>query len=130
MATFAPSVARRCAIAAPIPREPPVTSATLLANLDIKSPLIFLRPIPYSAELLLEPLDLLSDEPVVQADLALWGIPAIPNRNAWRRRGNLHGSEFFTPGERIDNSSESIHSIEEYGDRCGQIGCNADVRPS
>jgi hypothetical protein len=29
--------------------------------------------------------------PVVRADLTLWGIPAIPNRNAWRRRGNLLG---------------------------------------
>src|SRR6202162_3895081 len=35
MATLAPSAARRFAIAAPIPREPPVTSATLLVNLDI-----------------------------------------------------------------------------------------------
>src|SRR5580692_4889602 len=34
-ATFAPSAARRFAIAAPIPREPPVTSATLSVNLDI-----------------------------------------------------------------------------------------------
>ena len=29
MATLAPSYAKRCAIAAPMPREPPVTSATL-----------------------------------------------------------------------------------------------------
>src|SRR3981189_2451715 len=43
IATFAPSAARRFAIAAPIPREPPVTSATLLASLDIGSPLVFLR---------------------------------------------------------------------------------------
>src|ERR1700733_2542079 len=41
MATVAPSAARRFAIAAPIPREPPVTSATFLANLDIKSPFFF-----------------------------------------------------------------------------------------
>jgi hypothetical protein len=34
MATLAPSEARRFAIAAPIPREPPVTSATFFANLD------------------------------------------------------------------------------------------------
>src|SRR5882762_7327466 len=40
MATLAPSAARRFAIAAPIPREPPVTSATFFANLDIKSPLL------------------------------------------------------------------------------------------
>jgi hypothetical protein len=38
MATLAPSVASRFAIAAPMPREPPVTSATLFANLDIISP--------------------------------------------------------------------------------------------
>src|SRR5579863_9705972 len=35
MATLAPSAASRFAIAAPIPREPPVTSATLFASLDI-----------------------------------------------------------------------------------------------
>jgi hypothetical protein len=35
MATIAPSAARRFAIAAPMPREPPVTSATLLVNLLI-----------------------------------------------------------------------------------------------
>src|ERR1700733_11814596 len=35
MATLAPSAARRFAIAAPIPREPPVTRATLFASLDI-----------------------------------------------------------------------------------------------
>src|SRR5580704_16287963 len=32
MATFAPSAARRLAIAAPIPREPPVTSAIFPSN--------------------------------------------------------------------------------------------------
>src|SRR5712664_3615620 len=32
MATLAPSAARRFAIAAPIPREPPVTTATLPSN--------------------------------------------------------------------------------------------------
>jgi hypothetical protein len=42
MATLAPSAARRLAIAAPMPREPPVTSATLLVNLDIASPFGFL----------------------------------------------------------------------------------------
>src|SRR5712692_2354005 len=36
MATTAPSAARRFAIAAPIPREPPVTSATFLVNLDME----------------------------------------------------------------------------------------------
>ena len=35
MATLAPSAAKRFAIAAPMPREPPVTSATLLVSLDI-----------------------------------------------------------------------------------------------
>jgi hypothetical protein len=35
MATLAPSSARRFAIAAPMPREPPVTIATLFANLDL-----------------------------------------------------------------------------------------------
>src|SRR6202521_4996675 len=40
IATFAPSAARRFAIAAPMPREPPVTKATRFANFDIKSPLL------------------------------------------------------------------------------------------
>jgi hypothetical protein len=31
------------AIPAPIPRDPPVTSATLLFNLDMKSPLYFYK---------------------------------------------------------------------------------------
>src|ERR1700689_4871537 len=35
IATLAPSAARHFAIAAPIPREPPVTSATLSFNLDM-----------------------------------------------------------------------------------------------
>src|ERR1700730_12722071 len=35
MATLAPSLARRFAIAAPMPREPPVTSATFSVNLDM-----------------------------------------------------------------------------------------------
>src|SRR5690242_6029024 len=35
MATLAPSEARRLAIAAPIPREPPVTSAALLVKFDM-----------------------------------------------------------------------------------------------
>jgi hypothetical protein len=35
MATLAPSAARRFAIAAPKPRDPPVMSATFFANLDI-----------------------------------------------------------------------------------------------
>src|ERR1700735_668525 len=38
IATFAPSAASRFAIAAPIPREPPVTSATFLVNLVMSSP--------------------------------------------------------------------------------------------
>src|ERR1700691_383079 len=43
-ATAAPSAARRLAIAAPIPREPPVTSATLPSSLfDIAVPLSISR---------------------------------------------------------------------------------------
>src|SRR4030095_8316674 len=40
MATLAPSAARRFAIAAPMPREPPVMSATFSFNLDMGSPLL------------------------------------------------------------------------------------------
>src|SRR5436309_6746209 len=40
MATLAPSAARRFAIAAPMPLEPPVMSATFSSNLDIGSPLL------------------------------------------------------------------------------------------
>src|SRR2546421_1249675 len=39
MATLAPSAARRFAMAAPMPREPPVMSATFSFNLDMGSPL-------------------------------------------------------------------------------------------
>ena len=42
IATFAPSAARRFAIAAPMPRDAPVTSATLLLSLDMGSPMVFL----------------------------------------------------------------------------------------
>src|ERR1700722_7084669 len=45
MTTFAPSSARRLAIAAPIPREPPVTSAIFPSRfLDIVVPPIFSNP--------------------------------------------------------------------------------------
>ncbi len=42
MATLAPSAASRFAIAAPMPRDPPVMSATLLANFDIQPPFHYL----------------------------------------------------------------------------------------
>src|SRR5204862_4580017 len=45
MATLAPSAARRFAIAAPIPREPPVTTATLPANFCPL--LLFIRFVPF-----------------------------------------------------------------------------------
>src|SRR5713101_1641955 len=73
MATFAPSAARRLAIAAPMPREPPVTSATLLANLDIKSPLAFCEqfatPLTQLTAVLLGPVRLILDVPFLRADL-------------------------------------------------------------
>src|SRR5580692_11383283 len=40
MATLAPSSASRFAIAAPMPREPPVTSATFSVNVDMSSPMV------------------------------------------------------------------------------------------
>src|SRR5580704_5570954 len=40
-ATLATSAARRLAMAAPMPREAPVTSATFLLNLDMESPFSF-----------------------------------------------------------------------------------------
>jgi hypothetical protein len=40
LAMFAPSKARRFAITAPIPLDPPVTTAILFANCGIESPLI------------------------------------------------------------------------------------------
>jgi hypothetical protein len=48
-ATFAPSAARRFAIAAPIPLEPPVTSATLFANFDMDL-LVFFKMIDRFAD--------------------------------------------------------------------------------
>src|SRR6266550_1897700 len=43
MATFAPSVARRLAIAAPMPREPPVISAIFPSSFLFMICLLFLR---------------------------------------------------------------------------------------
>src|SRR5580700_5007381 len=40
MATLAPSLASLFAIAAPMPREPPVTSATFSDNVDMSSPMV------------------------------------------------------------------------------------------
>src|SRR5438093_7917792 len=51
MATLAPSAARRFAIAAPMPLEPPVMSATFSFNLDMGSPLLCLQ---FRAERLVE----------------------------------------------------------------------------
>src|SRR5213593_1554464 len=51
MATLAPSAARRFAIAAPMPLEPPVMSATFSFNLDMGSPLLSLQ---FRAERLVE----------------------------------------------------------------------------
>src|ERR1700731_2516548 len=66
MATLAPSAARRFAIAAPMPREPPVTSATFFSSLDIKSPLL-------SGERFTIPL--------IRMDTALFGsVQAVLNR--------------------------------------------------
>ena len=44
MATAAPSLASRLAIAAPMPREPPVTRATLPASLFVVSAMMILLP--------------------------------------------------------------------------------------
>src|SRR5258706_4708079 len=77
MATVAPSAARRFAIAAPMPREPPVTSATFLSNLVMSGSYGF-------------------REPLLRADAALRGIPAIPHRNASIAQGAFFWSLFFT----------------------------------
>src|SRR6202040_2877335 len=51
MATLAPSAARRLAMAAPMPREPPVTRATFWLSFDIWSPLPFRSGISQAASL-------------------------------------------------------------------------------
>src|SRR6202040_2699912 len=95
MATLAPSEARRFAIAAPIPREPPVTSATFFANLDMDllwfSVTNSLLHLILLTAIVLGPVRLLSDVSCLQADLALWGIQAIPNRNASARHARTPG---------------------------------------
>src|SRR5260370_34628933 len=64
MATLAPSAARRFAIAAPMPREPPVTSATFSVNLDMGSPRVFCERFTTP---LIQLSDFLSDVPSLQA---------------------------------------------------------------
>jgi LysR substrate binding domain len=65
MATLAPSATGRFAIAAPMPREPPVTSATFSLNLDMGSPLLFCERFTEVAA---------KDE-----DRGRHGYPAVPN---------------------------------------------------
>src|SRR5260370_30127012 len=74
MATLAPSSARRLAIAAPIPRESPVTRATFWVKFDIESPLFFVWDLS----------DCLSDAIYFQADSALVEYQLFPTRNAYR----------------------------------------------
>jgi hypothetical protein len=95
MATLAPSAARRFAIAAPMPREPPVTSATLLVNLDIASPMVFSN--------------CSFDVRSLQPDLALRGMPDIPNGNAQRGEEARSAHNLFTlPMKRMNRYS--LHS--------------------
>jgi hypothetical protein len=65
-ATLAPSAASRFAIAAPMPREPPVTIATFLVNLCMESPLLSVN----DSELT-DPSVCYFDVPSLQADLTL-----------------------------------------------------------
>src|SRR5579871_437392 len=86
MATLAPSEARRFAIAAPIPREPPVTSATLLANLDMGSPWFSVTIWHFSDSTdrdLVGPVRSLSDVSFLQLDVIFSRIPAISNGDAF-----------------------------------------------
>src|SRR5260370_30898748 len=105
MATFAPSAARRFAIAAPMPREPPVMSATFSFNLDMGSPLLFCErftPLIQLTAILLGPVTPLSDVPFLQVDLVFWGIPAIPIGNALTESRQL-----------LESVRIPIHSVEE-----------------
>jgi hypothetical protein len=78
MATLAPSLASRFAIAAPMPREPPVTSATFSVNCQHMISYAFCRTIQHFADLIAWYVDV----PSLPTDLAQWGILAIPYRNA------------------------------------------------
>src|SRR5450759_1594998 len=51
MATLAPSAASRFAIAAPMPREPPVTSATFPTKFDMQAPLLSLDDLALTREM-------------------------------------------------------------------------------
>jgi hypothetical protein len=86
IATLAPSAARRFAIAAPMPREPPVTSATFFVNLDTESPLVFCEPFTtawiWVCHNLPVTLRWLSDVSLLHPDLLTTGIEPIPLRNA------------------------------------------------
>jgi hypothetical protein len=82
MATVSPSAASLFAIAAPMPREAPVTSATFPVELDMRSPLVlwerFAAPVIESAASLLGTFSLLSDVPSLPVDLAFLEYQAFP----------------------------------------------------
>src|SRR5579871_275547 len=92
MATLAPSAARRFAIAAPMPREPPVTSATLLANLDTTCLFIALLLIE---ERFTERLSILHStvECFLQDSAGFVGCCFALRRGRHRRHGHAQGRE-------------------------------------
>jgi len=59
--------------------------------------------------------DSLCDAPILQAKLALLGIPPIPNRNTQRQQGNFFGlySLNLTMMRKNRYSPHRIHSVEE-----------------
>jgi hypothetical protein len=77
------------ATAAPMPREPPVTSATLLANLDIKSPLTLCEQLPTPLKSCLKFSGFLSDVAVVRTDLALWGNTSYSQLECIAQNGEI-----------------------------------------
>src|SRR5580693_6929097 len=93
MATFAPSTARRLAIAAPMPREPPVTSAIFASRfLDIVVPPILLVP--------------------------LFANPVAYVRRAVKERYPLC---FTSPEEANNLDINQVHLLQIQGDLCPAI---------
>src|SRR6266478_9796712 len=92
MATLAPSAASRFAIAAPMPREPPVMSATFSFNLDMRSPFLF-------CERFIASLRHLSDVAFLQVDLGLWEYQPF-RRGIGRLCGQIRFDAGVRPGSR------------------------------
>src|ERR1700722_17742656 len=89
MATFAPSAASRFAIAAPMPREPPVTRATFLDNLDTNSSPSFSGITTNINQLFQPSCDLAREFLIERKRFAVWAR-AVVTHSATRPGARIH----------------------------------------